>query len=134
MKQQGAGSRTSPCVLVVEDNDDIRQIVELVMRSAGMEVITASNGREAIDALTRSPVAPCVIFSDVMMPVMDGLEFCRWKAAREEYRQIPVVLLTAYSAAAESLRDVPIAACLAKPVDVDTLVTVARSYWPHGTH
>ena len=134
MKQHDAGPRRAPCVLVVEDHDDIRQIVELVMRSAGMDVVTAGNGREAIDALIASPTAPCVIFSDVMMPVMDGLEFCRWKAARPEFRHIPIVLLTAYTAAVEALKDVPVDACLSKPVDYDTLVAIARSYWPRSTH
>lgn len=81
-----------PILLVVEDNDDIRQYI-LESFDIDYQVITASNGKEGLDAALKH--IPNIIVSDIMMPIMDGIEFC--KAVKGDIRtsHIPVILLTA---------------------------------------
>ena len=62
-------------VLVVEDDYDFRELERTMLQSSGYEVITASNGAEALSILETQH--PCVILLDLMMPVMDGLTFLR---------------------------------------------------------
>jgi signal transduction histidine kinase/DNA-binding response OmpR family regulator/sugar lactone lactonase YvrE len=79
-------------ILVVEDNDDIREYI-VSSFSSNFRVITATNGQEGL-ALAQKHI-PNIIISDIMMPIMDGMEFCR--AVKEDIRtsHIPVILLTA---------------------------------------
>ncbi len=81
-----------PVVLVVEDNDDIREYIESSLQ-AKYQVHTATNGQEGADLAKK--YIPDVIISDIMMPVMDGMELCR--IIKEDIRtsHIPVILLTA---------------------------------------
>lgn len=83
---------TRPIMLVVEDNDDIRRYISETFAQE-YEVLTASNGRDGLEvALSR---IPDIIISDVMMPIMDGTEFC--KQVKEDLRtsHIPFIMLTA---------------------------------------
>ncbi|MCR5077132.1 MAG: substrate-binding domain-containing protein [Prevotella sp.] len=86
------GERTS--VLVVDDNNDIREYLRLILQ-ADYQVILASDGKQALQ-LARENI-PDLIVSDVMMPVMDGLELCRRIKDETVTAHIPVLLLTARS-------------------------------------
>ena len=79
-------------VLVVDDNNEILHFLEDRLSSTFI-VITAVNGQEAIEKLKETNVH--LIISDVMMPVMDGLELCQYVKNQLEYSHIPVILLTA---------------------------------------
>lgn len=83
---------TRPILLVVEDNDDIRQYI-LESFDIDFQVLQAANGRAGLDTALR--VIPDIIVSDIMMPEMDGIELC--KAIKSDLRtsHIPVILLTA---------------------------------------
>ena len=84
-----------PVLLVVEDNDDIRQYI-LESFDLDYKVLTAANGKEGLDAALEH--IPDIIVSDIMMPIMDGIELC--KAIKGDMRtsHIPVVMLTAKDA------------------------------------
>ncbi len=79
-------------VLVVEDNTDLLGIMAAEL-GKGYNVLTATNGQQAIDVLSRSAVD--VVVSDVMMPVMDGLELTRQIKKNDDFAMLPVILLTA---------------------------------------
>ncbi len=110
-----------PIILVVEDHADIRQyIVETF--SEDYEVLTSENGQQGIDlAVLR---IPDVILSDLMMPVMDGTEFCRRVKEDQRTSHIPFIMLTAkdtlqdktdgYSAGADSYITKPFSGSLLK--------------------
>lgn len=78
-------------VLVVDDEARMRKLVKDFLLRKNMEVIEASDGREAVDIFTQDPSISLIIL-DVMMPVMDG-----WQALREirEFSKVPIVMLTA---------------------------------------
>ena len=61
-------------VLVVEDEEDLRSLVELNLQLAGLEVQTVGDGRAALDRVSEDP--PDLVLLDVMMPVMDGFRSC----------------------------------------------------------
>ena len=80
-------------VLVADDDEGLRQLMRLVLRSAGFEVIEAVNG---LDALARArDCNPAVILLDVMMPGMDGLEVCRDLKSDQRFDGVPVIFVTA---------------------------------------
>ena len=83
-----------PTILVVDDNDDIRTYLRGLLGSS-FRVLTAVNGADALQKATREQ--PDLIISDVIMPVMDGVEFCRQLKEQIVTSHIPVILLTAKS-------------------------------------
>jgi CheY-like chemotaxis protein len=81
-------------VLIVDDDRDIREALSLILEEEGCVVREASNGREAL-SLLRHEALPCLVFLDLMMPVMDGWQFLDEREKDERLRQLPVVVLTA---------------------------------------
>ena len=80
-------------ILLVEDDVFISDIYNVKLNSAGYNVVLANNGREAIEKL-RDGLIPNLILLDIVMPYMDGFGFLNEKKEVDEWRDIPVVLLT----------------------------------------
>ena len=80
-------------ILAVDDERHIVRLVEINLQKAGYEVVTASNGREALEMVAQEK--PDLVVMDVMMPEMDGLEALEKMKADPEMSQIPVIMLTA---------------------------------------
>jgi DNA-binding response OmpR family regulator len=78
-------------VLVIDDDPHIRELVEALLRGAGMATRAAADGREALRVLGLTAIDLCVV--DAMMPNLDGAGFCR--AARRYYPDLPLLMLTA---------------------------------------
>ena len=86
-----------PCtkaILIVEDDEAIREGLRLLLEDEGYFVECACNGREALAMLERMP-PPCVVLLDLMMPVMDGYEFLRVTQASEPWRTLPITVVSA---------------------------------------
>ncbi|QDG50730.1 response regulator [Persicimonas caeni] len=88
------GAKGEGRVLVVEDDESTREMLERTVARQGWQVDTAANGRLAIDHLESAP-APNVILLDLMMPEMDGFEVLETMRERPEWKDIPVVVVTA---------------------------------------
>jgi len=84
--------RASPLVLMVEDSPTQAGFLRSVLEAENYEVAHATNGVEALDLMELR--LPNLIISDVMMPVMDGYEFCRRVKADARFRPVPFMLLT----------------------------------------
>ncbi len=103
-------------VLVVEDDDDVRESFAEVLELHGYRVVTAENGQRALEVLDDLP-RPAVIMLDLMMPVMNGPEFLA-ELRRGKHRELPVVIVSAFADRAAGL---PAEAVLEKPVRPTTL-------------
>ncbi len=92
---KGEEPLTKPTVLVVEDNDDIRELVSLVLTTEGYQVREAQHGKEALDILDAMGEQPCLVLLDMMMPVMDGFAFLQSLRKQHKLLSMPVVVVTA---------------------------------------
>jgi signal transduction histidine kinase/DNA-binding response OmpR family regulator len=113
-------------VLVVEDELDARELVRLVLESAGARVTTAASAREGLDA----PGPFDIILSDIGMPEMDGYDFLRRIRGQSAGASTPALALTAYARAedAEHARRGGYQQHIAKPVDSVALVEAVRRW------
>ena len=82
-------------VLLVEDEPTVRELVRRTLEGDGWAVTEAQNGREALEVLRRPSAPPTAILLDLMMPEMDGFQFVAELDRHEEWRDIPVVVITA---------------------------------------
>jgi CheY-like chemotaxis protein len=112
-------------ILIVEDDADIRETLASTLENFGYGVTTARNGREALELLARLAPRPRLILLDMMMPVMGGLEFLAAQRADQDIARVPVVVVSAYSAVAQSAGAQEF---LSKPVDLDDLLACAARY------
>ncbi|MEJ7778795.1 MAG: response regulator transcription factor [Daejeonella sp.] len=82
-------------ILIVDDEPDIRELIEYNLKKEGYQVFTATNGQEAVAEAKR--VIPDLIILDIMMPKMDGIEACRILRTMNEFKNTFMVFLTARS-------------------------------------
>lgn len=80
-------------IMVVDDNKQNIIITESVLKSGGYEVLTANNGEEALARLAQEPVD--LIMSDILMPKMDGFQFCLKCKQDDKLKNIPFIMTTA---------------------------------------
>ncbi len=114
-----------PCVLLVEDDDGAREALSDCLEMEGFSVVSARNGREALDYLHHAPL-PKVILLDLFMPVMTGWEFRAAQKKDPAIADIPVVVVTAFGSSVTKQIDASL--ILHKPLDLDRLITVIRDY------
>ena len=95
-------------VILAEDDPDIQLVARLALKRAGFNVTVVGNGREALEAVQRTP--PDVILLDWMMPEVDGPETCRRLKSDPATAGIPVVFLTAKWKEAEIRRGLSLGA------------------------
>ena len=114
-------------VLIVEDNDLLREGLREMLTYEGFNVETARNGSEAIQRM--NTLLPEVIVSDISMPLMDGYEFYNQVRSRPEWLTIPFLFLTARSEPSDfqESRHLGVDDYLIKPITREELVTVIRS-------
>src|SRR4051812_29870544 len=82
-------------ILIIDDEAHILQVLQLKLRNAGYEVVTAVDGEEGLEYATRREQRPDLIITDFQMPYMTGLELCKALAGDPAVASIPVLMLTA---------------------------------------
>jgi CheY-like chemotaxis protein len=122
--------KSDDCVLVVDDDDGIREALVELLADAGHAAISVANGQAALDYLRRAHTPPCLILLDLMMPIMDGETFRQKQLADPVLRRIPVVVLTA--AGREAASKVPADGVLLKPVTLDETLAAIHRHCPCG--
>ena len=120
-------------ILVVEDDMDIREVLQGFLELQGYEVVTAANGREAVEQLRRFP-RPALILLDMAMPVMGGHRVLTFRKETDGFQAIPVIIISA-GMAAMSPRDralyaanYNVAAFLKKPADPEQLLELIERH------
>lgn len=131
-----AGTTAKTTVLVVEDNTDARLFLQRSLEDE-YHVLTAANGKEALGLLGKSDNVS-IIISDVMMPVMDGMEFVKQIRKNIRYSHIPVILLTAKSSEEDIIAGLKegVADYLTKPYSLAVLRMRVRKIleWTQHVH
>jgi DNA-binding response OmpR family regulator len=108
-------AQTDGAVLLVEDDATLRRYLEIMLRRAGFNVLTAADGLEALKLAYTSKVSAVV--TDAIMPRLGGHELCRILRASEEHSALPLVLLSGFASADSNSAPCPHAdAQLTKPV------------------
>jgi two-component system response regulator PilR (NtrC family) len=113
-----------PRILVVDDERSMRELLAIVLRREGYQVLLAENGRMAIEALEREPVD--LLISDIKMPDMSGVEVLR--AAKRVDQDILGIMITAFASTDTAVEAMRLGACdyLSKPFDIDLLKMKVR--------
>ena len=112
-------------ILVVEEDESIRDLVDLILSGAGYEVVTATDGEAALEVVGTAP--PDLVLLDMRMPVMDGWEFARQYRAKPK-PHAPIVVLTAARDAADRAAEIDADGYLGKPFDVDELLMLVSHH------
>jgi signal transduction histidine kinase/CheY-like chemotaxis protein len=119
-------------VLLVEDIDVNREIVEALLEGSGLEIVAAANGEEAVTAFRSDPLRYSLILMDIEMPVMDGYQATALIRASEHPRatEVPIIAMTANVFREDIERSVAAGmnAHLGKPVDLSAAIAVLRQY------
>ena len=123
---QDAGANGRRTVLLVEDDEDVRDAVEQILTDEGFHVVSAPDGEAALEVLAQGHHRFCTIILDLLMPGVDGAEFLA--RARDQLLSTPVLLFSAALLPAH-LRDHPqVKDLIPKPVDADVLVEKIRAH------
>jgi DNA-binding response OmpR family regulator len=120
--RSAVASNEKPVVLVVEDNNDLRKFIVDALKP-NYSIIEASDGKEGLDIAIES--IPDLIISDIMMPVMDGLELCTSIKKGKTTSHIPILLLTAKATIDDQIKGLEYNAdaYITKPFDLRLLIT-----------
>jgi CheY-like chemotaxis protein len=112
----------SASVLVVEDDEALRALLEEALRRAGYAVLVAANGTEALELLRTSSVLPKLILLDLVMPEMGGGQFCEQLSLLDDCRCIPIFVLTGAGVARAKAETLGAALVFRKPVELASLL------------
>ncbi len=114
-----------PRILVVDDDDNLRWVLQTQLEQMGYAAATAADGAAALEAIDKEP--PALVLTDLKMPVMSGMELL--EQIRRNYPEVPVVIITAYGTIQNAVQAMRLGAYdyLTKPIDYDELgLSVSR--------
>lgn len=115
-------------VLVVDDDDELRQSFVDVLEDHGFTAPSARDGAEALAMLRRLAEPPCVVLLDLMMPVLDGRGFCEAQMRDPLLADLPVVVVSADRDPISRAEGMPVAGHLKKPMSPEALVAAVRRF------
>jgi CheY-like chemotaxis protein len=111
-------------ILVVEDDEDIRNAIVDLLEAEGYQTESAVNGKDALDRLAHIP-KPCLVLLDMMMPIMNGRQFLDAIMKDSLLAPIPVLVVSAIADKSNSVGSVGF---LKKPIDIDVVLNVVSQY------
>lgn len=123
-------SKSNPVssVLVVDDDDDIRQTLAELLRLTGYQVQEAPNGQAALEVISKQG-EPCLVLLDLMMPVMNGWTFLEIaRGANSDLKQVPVIVVTALGADVSGLKQRFNCEVVSKPPDIVLLLQLIAKH------
>jgi CheY-like chemotaxis protein len=119
-------------ILIVEDDTDIRESIEELLRSEGYSVFTAANGKEALETLEKSIEQPCLCFLDLMMPVCSGWQLLEL-LKQKRYTHLSTMPIYVISAAGENSmkaasEQTQVSGLVRKPVDIEDFLGIVQAH------
>ena len=123
-------SRHAEPILVVDDDPDIRALIHDLLALDGYKVYTARDGREALELMRVLDPPPSVVFLDLMMPDMDGLQFRAIQLTEQTLAGIPVVVMSGDNRGRQKAEAMHAQRFLEKPFDLTALNEIAQAYSP----
>jgi CheY-like chemotaxis protein len=114
-------------LMVIDDDDDLRTALDLIMTAHGYQVAAFGDARRALTALENG-ATPFLILLDLMMAGMSGWEFREAQLENPALSDIPVVVLTAANTLTDGVHTLSDVEVIGKPFALDTLVTVVERY------
>jgi CheY-like chemotaxis protein len=114
-------------ILIIEDDQEIREALEEILRFEGYEVGSVKNGKEGLDYLHKAS-APSVILLDMMMPVMNGYQFLAAYQEEPSFSGIPVIVLSADNALEDKLKQFQVRFFLKKPIELERLLELVKQH------
>jgi CheY-like chemotaxis protein len=115
------------CVLVVDDDKEIRESLVELLEDYGCPAVGAENGLKAMELLLTTDQT-CLIFLDLSMPVMDGNAFREEQVKREKLKNIPVILISAFPDLRNHSKAMQVDDYMQKPLDAAHVIDLARRY------
>ena len=112
-------------VLIIEDDEAIRNVMQMGLEVEGYSADVAVNGKDALDLLSKNSHLPSLILLDLMMPIMNGWQFLEERKKDARLAAIPVVIVSAFAERATGLE---YQGLLKKPVNLDQLLQTVRKY------
>ena len=110
-------------ILIIDDDPDIRTVIDILLKKKGHEVETASRQEEVFDKL--QSFDPAVVLLDVLLSGADGRKICKNIKENEKTRHIPVIMFSAHPSAADRISEYGADDFLSKPVNSDLLLEKA---------
>jgi two-component system cell cycle response regulator DivK len=120
--------KPSKKILVVEDNQDSRELVVKILKNKGYQIIEAVDGEEALEKV--STEKPDLILMDISLPKLDGYEVAKRLKDHEEFKHIPVVAFTAHAMKGDREKFISIGfeGYISKPINIHELPNQIRAY------
>lgn len=120
-----------PKILLVEDNEQNRYLATFLLEQAGLEVVHAPNGLEALAIAKEN--RPDLVLMDIQMPEMDGYEAARCLLQLPGCENLPIVAVTSYAMAGDRSRALKMgfAGYIEKPIETTSFVATVRQYLPN---
>ena len=109
-------------ILIVDDCDTTRKLLSYIIRERGFKIVGASNGIEALEVLATTQVD--IVLTDLNMPQMDGYELSRTLRRQEDYKDLPIVMITTEASEADKKlgMDAGVTTYLSKPISPQRLL------------
>jgi CheY-like chemotaxis protein len=120
-------------ILIVEDDETIRESLVDFLGENGYEAVGAIHGRDALDKLRATGATPCLIVLDLMMPVMDGETFREQQLQDPALCAIPTVVMSAYRELERRAAAVNALAYMTKPLHLDEFLQLVQRHCPSAT-
>jgi len=129
MEQEAArdsGKIGTKRVLIVEDDDGVREAIETVLMDERFIPVTATNGADALAVLEREDLVPGLIVLDLWMPEMDGAAFVMRLRQHERYRDVPILVVSADWHVLELSESLGAVAAFGKPFDLERFAAAVK--------
>lgn len=113
--------------MIVDDDEDIRDVVGMLLQLEGFQVVSAKDGLDALEQL-RAGLRPALVLLDMMMPRMDGEMLLTLLRADPELARQPVAVMSGHHAARQKALELGASGCLVKPVELADLLRLVHRF------